>query len=503
MSPRSHAANRSLSMPAQQLTLFLFAAAATNGCGRCNADAQSHRADESSPVPDEPAEESVPEAPQPRKPGRAPAAPRGYLRAAGGHACRVWDGKVLCWGDNTLGALGTAGDRCGTGTCSRAPSPIEGLGGVKDFSLGEEHACAIGGDDKLRCWGGNESGQLALGREPTDQCIRYGHTASHGTLDLRTEEIAKTGTHEVPDSYRPCARAPTLVPGAPDVERVWASRQSTCVVGPRGTLHCAGARNVDWVVAVPSDCGEHRDRCTQKLTAAKAGDAPWVAFMTTEDGACKLDVDGVAECRGLHFKDAVRFANADAIAAGTLHACVLEAAGVVRCAGNPVSGLLGDGGPVHERQPNRVGGVVVRDATAIAVSPSHACALGRGGEVWCWGGNTYGQLGTGDRLDRASATRVDVPSAISVAAGYGFTCALERTGAVWCWGINEDGELGSPPGAETCTITTFFGRRARRVLLVTAGPHFARGITRRRARPRPLGRRARSRACRRTACSSA
>ena len=54
--------------------------------------------------------------------------------------------------------------------------------------------------------------------------------------------------------------------------------------------------------------------------------------------------------------------------------------------------------------PVRVEGI--DDAVQIAASRTHACALRRSGEVWCWGNNDYGQLGDGTVTSRETAAPV-------------------------------------------------------------------------------------------------
>lgn len=71
----------------------------------------------------------------------------------------------------------------------------------------------------------------------------------------------------------------------------------------------------------------------------------------------------------------------------------------------------------------------------LALGRGHACARKEDGGVWCWGLNTYGQLGDGTRFERATAARVrGVTDAAAVATGNMFSCALHATGAVSCWG---------------------------------------------------------------------
>jgi alpha-tubulin suppressor-like RCC1 family protein len=69
-------------------------------------------------------------------------------------------GGVQCWGDNLSGGLGTGS----TSPFSLAPVNVPGLTGVRSIAAGLVHACAIGGDDIVRCWGLNQaSGQLGDG----------------------------------------------------------------------------------------------------------------------------------------------------------------------------------------------------------------------------------------------------------------------------------------------------------------------------------------------------
>jgi alpha-tubulin suppressor-like RCC1 family protein len=79
----------------------------------------------------------------------------------------------------------------------------------------------------------------------------------------------------------------------------------------------------------------------------------------------------------------------------------------------------------------------------VAGSPSDAYAVDAAGDVYAWGFNDVGQLGTGNTTD--SFTPVKVPNltdshpAIAIGAGL----AVLNDGTVWGWGDNSEGQLGT------------------------------------------------------------
>jgi alpha-tubulin suppressor-like RCC1 family protein len=94
-------------------------------------------------------------------------------------------------------------------------------------------------------------------------------------------------------------------------------------------------------------------------------------------------------------------------------------------------------------------------ATNFAYSGNLSCGVVSGGAVWCWGSNSYGQLGIGTTMPASSTLPVQVLMGTSGPAlanatkvfvdsysGYS-ACAVDNTGAVWCWGYGGYGLLGS------------------------------------------------------------
>jgi alpha-tubulin suppressor-like RCC1 family protein len=71
------------------------------------------------------------------------------------------------------------------------------------------------------------------------------------------------------------------------------------------------------------------------------------------------------------------------------------------------------------------------------VGGGHAssCGIKRDGTLWCWGDNSFGQLGTG------STTPEPVPAQVGtdtdweqVSVAWYHACASKLDGELWCWG---------------------------------------------------------------------
>ncbi len=124
-------------------------------------------------------------------------------------------------------------------------------------------------------------------------------------------------------------------------------------------------------------------------------------------------------------------------------ACAIASSGGVKCWGANGAGQLGDGTLVDRLTPVDVVGLAP-DVSAIAVGSGYACAATLGRDVKCWGANSYGQLGDGTTINRATPVNVIGLSsgASAVAAGDVHSCAVASSGGVKCWGGNVYGQLG-------------------------------------------------------------
>ena len=122
--------------------------------------------------------------------------------------------------------------------------------------------------------------------------------------------------------------------------------------------------------------------------------------------------------------------------------CGVRADGTLWCWGDNSFGQLGvPPETVAVAAPRQVGSQA--GWVAISVDAFAACGVRSDGGLWCWGRNAEGQLGTGDTQDRYAPASVGPASGwASVSVGRFHACALRTGGAIACMGENSNGQLG-------------------------------------------------------------
>lgn len=133
------------------------------------------------------------------------------------------------------------------------------------------------------------------------------------------------------------------------------------------------------------------------------------------------------------------------ISAGQFHTCAIVNSGQAYCWGANSDGRIGDSTAANNR---RIPVAVHQQSlafTAISAGIAHTCALNVSGQAYCWGDNSYGQLGDNSTAYRRTPVAVQQPAGVTfyqIAAGNVHTCALALGGQAYCWGYGGEGQLG-------------------------------------------------------------
>ena len=177
------------------------------------------------------------------------------------------------------------------------------------------------------------------------------------------------------------------------------------------------------------------------------------------------------------------------IASGSSHNLALSSDGEVISWGYNFSGQLGDGSKSNRTEPVTVvanGALTGKTITSIAAGDNHSLALSSDGEVFAWGSNSYGKLGTEAWQDSSVPLPVDTRGVLrgkvvtAISAGHRHSLALTSDGEVFAWGSNSNGQLGN--GGETesrppVRVDTSGALAGKRVVAIAAGEDHSMALT--------------------------
>jgi alpha-tubulin suppressor-like RCC1 family protein len=147
------------------------------------------------------------------------------------------------------------------------------------------------------------------------------------------------------------------------------------------------------------------------------------------------------------------------VAAGALHSLAVTSTGQLYTFGNNWAGELGNPANYRTEQPNPTPTLVTLPGasgpvTQVAAGGFHSLAVTSTGQLYAFGSNSQGQLGTtsGGFASSPTPTLVTLPEAegpvTAAAAGAYFSLAATSTGQLYAFGENDYGQLGNPNNKE-------------------------------------------------------
>lgn len=415
------------------------------------------------------------------------------VMAAGyAHVCTIWQlGKVLCWGRNLEGQIGSPVQD----SVPFSPTPYEvEINGVTQLASSGNHVCVIRYDSRVSCWGSNGMGQLGVGHANTlytptiveslvdvaQISLGLNHACallSNGQVycwgDNRFAQTAGTVTQQL---------LPTRVAQVRNVVKIVVGGNTSCALQNDGALICWGASIgelpsftpmtqipdvVDFAVGFAHACalqssgavycwGDHHYQNTRSVASAPTNIAGLPPIRTIAVGVhhtCVLDIHHDVWCWGQNTQGQVdgvpsnkvfttpeiQYRGTSQLVAGRDFTCVRQQIGTTVCWGNNRYGQLGIDNPdVHFHQ-----NTAVTDGFVLSVGGTHSCVLLSGSTTRCWGGNEYGQLGDGTTNTSSVPQSVrSNESFVTIDTGLAHTCAIVNDATVRCWGHNNFGQLG-------------------------------------------------------------
>jgi len=338
------------------------------------------------------------------------------------------DHSLWCWGGNYYGEVND-----GSVTNRTTPVRIENGTEWAMTSSGDSHTCGLRQDGTLSCWGLNDSAQLGVATPPWSAVPRK---IDIGGLDWRQ---IKAGTKyacgimgngslwswgrndqgQLGQGDQQDRMNPARVGSFADWESVSSGKLHTCGIrrtaAGQGLLYCWGANQV----------GEVGDNSTNMRTSPTAvAGADWVEVVTRNIGTCGRKSD-----QGLW------------------------------CWGYNAYGQLGLG---HNQYSVKIPAQVSPGSKwkSIGVAVNHSCGVKDDGTLWCWGYNSYGQLGLGNNTDTNAPTQVGgLSDWVSVVCGDGHSCGIRTNGSLYCWGNNSGGQLGLGNSNQGPKVPTLVGSK--------------------------------------------
>ncbi|MFT5430749.1 MAG: alpha-tubulin suppressor-like RCC1 family protein, partial [Myxococcota bacterium] len=387
------------------------------------------------------------------------------IDAGTSHTCALRaDGALRCWGSNGAGQLGSTG-----GDGSNVANPLQGISGVSHMtriSHTADHSCGVLSDGTGRCWGVNDSAQVAFPASSVEavtvldalapgQVIAVETGGAHSCALVVGGDVVcwgENGDKQLGSNVAPSSAVPVTVNLAGPARSLSLGQAHSCALLVSGAVQCWGDGSLGQL-----GNGSTADSATPQTVTGIDGSADSaLAIAAGANHTCAVVAgEGVnaLRCWGDDSADQIGAAGSSsltpqvvslstvprALGLGAGHTCVVLDDATVNCIGD-------------DSANQSAGASTMAPVRAVSGGTAHTCAVAGDHTLWCWGNNDAGQLGNPNAATPTSAAPVTtLDDTREASAGDGSGCAVTLSGLAMCWGMNPNDQLGTHTGNPTTT----------------------------------------------------
>ncbi len=343
------------------------------------------------------------------------------------HTCALSTTDIAyCWGSDGYGQLGhppsSVCDSSPTGACSLSAEPVATNLRFRDISAGARHTCAVSVAFEAYCWGSNADGALGV-----------------------------SGA---------AAAVPQPVAGGLLFSSISAGYSHTCGVGTDGTAYCWGSNS-------RGELGTG-DTTTRLAPTPVATSARFVELSAGQERTCGRTVTNQVMCWGaiwLYSSGGFEYSRSQLVpeavpsapAFAMLSVGAFTTCGIANqnayCWEANAHGEMGNGTTTGSTVPVPVVGGL--RFISISAGIIQTCGATVDGGAYCWGNDSFGQLGVSPGVLSARCSTQQLPCSLapirvigwrtftSVSTGLGnHACGVTRDTNIYCWGLGSSGQLG-------------------------------------------------------------